>query len=385
MHIEPVLTSHYNTKTTTAPVAVPRYDREGGEPMTCQISEPQREARRSAPPAPRTKAALFGDTGIAGETVAKIYGPHRLQSLARLTQLHPTLITSENIDRCLHEVRDVEVIFCTWGMPKLTEAHLDQLPNLQAVFYAAGSVRGFAKPLLQRGITVVSGWVANAVPVAEFTHAQILLANKGYFQNGREFTAPARYKTAFRGQGNFGATVALLGAGQIGRKVIELLRPFRLRVIVFDPFMTEAQADNLGVEKVSLEQAFFEGQVVSNHLADVPATRNLLNAGLFASLPPDATFINTGRGGTVVTEDLIEVLRTRPDLTALLDVTEPEPLRCNSPLWSLPNARLSSHIAGAIGAEVGRVAEIVIDEFQAWEDGRPLRYAVSEAMLETMA
>jgi len=133
-------------------------------------------------------------------------------------------------------------------------------------------VRGFARPLLRRGITVVSGWAANAVPVAEFTLAQILLANKGYFQNGRECTGTDRYRTAFRGCGNYGTTVALLGAGQIGRKTIELLRPFHLRVIVFDPFLDEVQADDLGVEKVSLEQAFGQGQVVSNHLADVPAT-----------------------------------------------------------------------------------------------------------------
>lgn len=336
-------------------------------------------------PDTRAKAALFGDTGGAGETIAKIYGPQNLQSLSQLTNLHPTVITSGNIDRCLSEVREVEVIFCTWGMLKLTEAHLDQLPNLQAVFYAAGSVRHFARPLLRRGITVVSGWAANAVPVAEFTLAQILLANKGYFLNGREYSGPDRFKGAFRGRGNYGATVALLGAGQIGRKTIELLRPFRLRVVVFDPYLSEAQADALGVEKVSLEQAFAQGQVVSNHLADVPATRNMLNGALFNTMPLNATFINTGRGATVVEEELVEVLKARTDLTALLDVTEPEPPSLMSPLWSLPNARLSSHIAGAIGDEVRRVAELVIEEFQAWEKGKPLRYAVTEAMLEAMA
>jgi len=102
-------------------------------------------------------------------------------------------------------------------------------------------------------------------------------------------------------------------------------------------------------------------------------------------MPPNATFINTGRGGTVMEDDLVEVLRSRPDLTALLDVTEPEPPRPESPFWSLPNVRVSSHIAGSIGNEVRRLAEIVIEEFQAWESDRPLRYVVTEAMLETMA
>lgn len=333
----------------------------------------------------RTRAAFFGDIGPAGETVEGVYGSHYLQTLNRLTHLYPAIVTSENIASCLPEIRDVEVIFCTWGMLKLTDAYLDQMPELRAVFYAAGSVRHFAQPLLRRNITVVSGWAANAVPVAEMTVAQILLSNKGYFRNGREFTGPDRFRSAYRGSGNFGATVALLGAGQIGRKVVELLSPFRLRIVVFDPFMKDADAKVLGVERVSLEQAFAQGQVVSNHLADAPSTRQMLKASLFASMKQGATFINTGRGETVAESGLIEVLRVRPDLTALLDVTEPEPPAKDSSLWSLPNVRLSSHIAGAIGDEVGRVAEVVIEEFQAWELGKPLRYAVTEAMLASMA
>jgi phosphoglycerate dehydrogenase-like enzyme len=64
--------------------------------------------------------------------------------------------------------------------------------------------------------------------------------------------------------------VALLGAGQIGRKVIELLRPFHLRVVVFDPFLSEEDAAVLSVERVSLAEAFKQGYVVSNHLANLP-------------------------------------------------------------------------------------------------------------------
>ena len=349
------------------------------------IAEPQLRTLKSRLPDTRTKAALFGDTGPAGETLAKIYGPQRLDTLRRHTELYDKVVTSENVGDCLPELGEVEAIFGTWGMLKLTEPQLDRLPRLRVVFYAAGSVQYFARPLLRRGITVVSGWAANAVPVAELTLAQILLSNKGYFRNGREYAGPERFRTAFRGSGNYGATVALLGAGQIGRKVIELLRPFNLRVIVFDPFLNDADADALGVEKVALEQAFVSGQVVSNHLADVPATRHLLNGRLFASLPPNATFINTGRGGTVVEEELIQVLRARPDVTVLLDVTDPEPPLPTSALWSLSNVRLSSHLAGAIGDEVGRIAELVLEEFRAWERGQSLRYAVTANMLETMA
>ena len=81
---------------------------------------------------------------------------------------------------------DTQYIFSTWGMPKLTEDEIaDCLPNLRAVFYAAGSVQSFARPFLNRGIKVFSAWAANAVPVAEYTVAQIILANKGFFAASR--------------------------------------------------------------------------------------------------------------------------------------------------------------------------------------------------------
>ncbi len=243
----------------------------------------------------------------------------------------------------------------------------------------------FARPFLERGIGVVSGWAANGVPVAEWTLAQILLANKGYFGNEREFRAARSKKEAFRGRGNFGATVSLLGAGAIGRLVVELLRPFQLQICVFDPFLSDENAIALGVEKVTLDEAFARGAVVSNHLANLPATVGMLKGAHFAAMRPHATFINTGRGATVREAEMIEVLKKRRDLTALLDVTYPEPPRQNSPLWKMENVFLTSHIAGSIGDEVVRMADYIIEEFEAWQSGKPLRYGVSPEMLETMA
>lgn len=111
----------------------------------------------------------------------------------------------------------------------------------------------------------------------------------------------------------------------------------------------------------------------------------LLNGHLLKSLPVNATFINTGRGRTINHDDLLCVLQARPDLTALLDVTEPEPLPVSHPLRALPNVHLTSHIAGSIGAEVARMGQVAIEEFECWMRGEPLRHAVVPQMLETMA
>jgi phosphoglycerate dehydrogenase-like enzyme len=167
--------------------------------------------------------------------------------------------------------------------------------------------------------------------------------------------------------------------------VVELLRPFKLNLIVFDPYLSDADAASLGVRKVSLDEAFRQAIVVSNHLANLPATVGMLRGSHFASMPKGATFINTGRGAQVNEPEMIRTLRTRPDVYALLDVTAPEPPATDSALWTLPNVRLSTHIAGSIGNEVVRMADLVIDEFKRWDVGQPLQHQVTLEMLERMA
>jgi phosphoglycerate dehydrogenase-like enzyme len=332
-------------------------------------------------------AAFFGHE----KTIAQVYGQGRREQVGRLTRLYPQVVSPQDLGAELSRLdeagvlRELEVIFSTWGMPVFSIRDLDRMPALRAVFYAAGGVQHFARPMLERDITVVSAWQANAVPVAEWTLAQILLANKGYHRNMQQCLSPTAWREGFRGAGNFGETIALLGAGAIGRRVIELLRPFTLKIVVFDPFLSNDNATALGVEKVSLDEAFKRAIVVSNHLANNPQTQKMLREEHFARMRPGATFINTGRGQTVDQPALVRVLDARPDLTALLDVTDPEPPEADSPLYTLPNAHLTSHIAGSIGMEVVRMADYVIEEFQAWDAGKPLRYAVSLAQLETMA
>jgi phosphoglycerate dehydrogenase-like enzyme len=110
----------------------------------------------------------------------------------------------------------------------------------------------------------------------------------------------------------------------------------------------------------------------------------MLGGALFALLREGATFLNSGRGAQVVEDELVAVLRARPDLTALLDVTDPEPPTVDSPLWTLPNVVMSPHIGGTIGDEVGRLADCVIAELEAWQAGRPLQYQVTAEILATM-
>jgi len=328
------------------------------------------------------KAALLATPEVARD----VYGQGRREQIALRAELLDEVISPEQLAEKISLFQDIEVIFTGWGMPSLTKDQIANLPRLKAVFYAAGSVQAFARPLLVRGITVVSAWRANAIPVAEFTLAQLLLATKGYFRNLREYhTDPASPASAYRGPGNYGETIALLGAGAIGRKVIEMLQPFHLNIVVYDPFLDTSTAAGLGVEKVTLEAAFECALVVSNHLPEKPETIGLVNADLMARLRPGATLINTGRGKTINPEDLYQTLLARPDLTALLDVTEPEPLPANSQLFALANIQITTHIAGSIGDETLRLADYCLEDFDRYLRGEPLRHQVTLEMLDNLA
>lgn len=327
--------------------------------------------------------AFFGDHP---RLLTAVYPESRVQRIKAMANLFPTTITRENFQDMAPDLQQIEYIFSTWGMPALTESDLKKLPNLKVVFYGAGTVKPFAEPLLRNGIRIVSAWAANAVPVAEFTVAQITLATKGYFAANRivHRLGPEGWKH-LRMPGNYDVTVSILGAGMVGAEVIRRLAAFDIRILVFDPYLSDQSARDLGATKVDLEHAFSQGFVVSNHLANVPATEKLLTKSLFASMPPNSTFINTGRGATADEDGLIDVLTERPDITALLDVTEPEPPAAGSPLYQLPNVWLSPHIAGSIGQEVVRMADTVIAEFERELAGDKPLYEVTLDKLASMA
>ncbi len=285
--------------------------------------------------------------------------------------------------------KDTEYIFSSWGMPVLCEDEINAcLPSLKAVFYGAGSVQAFARPFLNCGVKVFSAWAANAVPVAEYTVAQIILANKGFYQSsliaktGNRDKASAHFRAHI---GNYDTKIGIIGAGMIGKLVINMLKAYRLNVMVFDPFLPDEKAKELGVTKCSLEALFKECQVVSNHLANNNETKGMLKDEHFASMLPYSTFINTGRGAQVVENDLINVLKTRSDLTAVLDVTMPEPPEADSEFYTLPNCILTPHIAGSAGNEVRRMGEYMKAEYENLINGKETKYEVTKEMLETMA
>jgi phosphoglycerate dehydrogenase-like enzyme len=334
------------------------------------------------------KAIFIGD--MPGSRIELVYPPDLRQRIAAITKMHPVIIGRNNFRsvEIAPVLREAEIAFSTWGMTCFSEVEIAEcMPNLKSLLYGAGSVQAFARPFLNRGIRVSSAWVANGVPVSQFALAQILLANKGYFQSMTLAKQGSQKAGAFSQAfpGNFRVRVGLLGIGAIGTLVAELLRPFQFEVLAFDPFLSDEKALMLHVRKTDLDEVFSTCQTISNHLANLPTTVGILNRNHFRKMLPNATFINTGRGAQVVESDLADALKEAPARTALLDVTDPEPMRPDNPLFGLPNVYLTPHIAGSTGHEVVRMGEWMLEELERLECGKQLLYGVTQQMLETMA
>jgi phosphoglycerate dehydrogenase-like enzyme len=283
-------------------------------------------------------------------------------------------------------LREVDVIFTGWGMLPLTPDILAQAPRLRAVFHAAGSVRYFmSAEAWARNLVIATAHQLNAIPVAEYTLAAVLFGlRRGWHYAAQLKTERSRwYESAM--PGSFGSQVALISLGAVGRLVLERLRPFDVRVLVHDPFISAAQAVACGVESVSLDEAFRRADIVSLHTPLLPETQGMIRGTHFGAMKPGATFINTARGAVVAQTEMVEALRQRPDLHAVLDVTDPEPPPADSPLFTLPNVTLTPHIAGTSPAEAPRLGRAMVAEFHRWRQHQPMRYAVNAEQAARMA
>ncbi len=327
---------------------------------------------------------------MGGNSIYSVYNTESYNTLKEKTGLEYTIISKQEVIDNPSKFEDTEYIFSTWGMPIFTTEEIKEyLPSLKCLFYGAGSVQPFARPFLDNGVKVFSAWAANAVPVAEYTVSQIILANKGFYLATKMINDSTSYQKAreYSGTlpGNYGASIGIIGAGMIGKLVIKMLKSYNLNVQVYDPFLSDEKANELQVKKVSLEDLFTNCQVISNHVANLPQTVGMLNYDLFKLMKPNAVFINTGRGAQVVETDLIRVLEEKPFITAVLDVTMPEPAEDGSKLYSLSNVFLTPHIAGSAGLEVQRMGEYMVTEYIKYSEGIKSEYEVTLKMLETMA
>lgn len=332
------------------------------------------------------RIALSMHPGLEGRALR----PEHRERLAELGEvLDPTAINSLPPGRVAEVLGQTDVLLAHWGCLPVDADLLARAPDLRMVAYAAGTVKGSIAPeVFERGILVTSGAAANAVPVAEFTLAAILFSGKDVFGARERLRADADPGAAWarrrRPVGNLGQRIGLIGASHVGRAVIELLRPFRLEVLLADPYLDVATAAALGVRLVALDELLATSDVVSIHAPALPSTHHLIGTAELARMADGATLINTARGSLVDHDALAAELRTGR-LHAVLDVTDPEPLPDDHELLRLPNAFVTPHLAGSQGTELARMAELVLEELRRFAAGEPPLHPVTAADLGRIA
>ncbi len=309
-----------------------------------------------------------------------IYGPDEQRDIAARVELAAPPLDATSYSEWRGQLNHVECIFSGWGMAKMDASFFGVFPNLKVLFYGAGAVSGFVtEDAWSRGVQIVNANVANGFSVAEYTASNILLCLKQTWQIAMRIKRESRYvKLAHSAAaGAYGSTVGIISLGAIGRMVIERLRASEIKIIAYDPFVDAEKAQALGAEMCPLEDVFRRADVVSLHTPWLPETAGMITGDLLRLMKSNATFINTARGALVNENELIEVLRERPDLFALLDVTHPEPPAADSPLLTLPNVVITPHIAGSMGEECRRMGRYMVDELDRWLAGEPFKHRVT--------
>jgi phosphoglycerate dehydrogenase-like enzyme len=316
-----------------------------------------------------------------------IYGAELGAAVAGRLDLVGPPQTAAMLGARMELLRDVEVIMSGWGMCPMDETFLAAAPNLRAVFHGAGSIKPLvSEAFWRREISIVSAYGMNAVPVAEYTLATILLSLKQVWKYALGMQRERRYrpKTGLMA-GAYRTTVGIISLGTIGRRVAEMLGRFDIRVIAYDPHCPEDVAAKLGIELVSLDDVFRRADVVTLHTPWLPATEGLVTGAHFAMMRDGATFINTARGIIVREQEMLAILARRPDLTAVLDVTHPEPPAPDSPLFTLPNVVLTPHIAGAMDGECRRHGHFLVGELDRYLQGKPSEWRLTREQMAWMA
>ncbi|MFF2852182.1 hydroxyacid dehydrogenase [Streptomyces sp. NPDC058001] len=329
----------------------------------------------------RPRAAV----AMSSQAAAAILDPASLAALAQICDLPPLPALDDfSTPRAREILADTDLLVTGWGCPPLDAAALAAAPRLRAVAHTAGSVRHhITDACWDRGIEVSSAAAANALPVAEYTVAMILLSGKRALEQARDYRA-ARHRAdplaISNAVGNYGRTVGILSASLIGRRVIDLLRPYDLEILLHDPYVTPEEAAALGVRPVGLAELFTASDIVSVHTPLLPETQGLVSRDLLTSMRDDAVLLNTARGA-VVDQDALTDLVTARRIRAVLDVTDPEVLPPEHPLWDCDTVLITPHLAGSQGNEWRRLADLAIGEVTRWAAGDGFAHPVRRERL----
>ncbi|MBI5833328.1 MAG: hypothetical protein HZB16_13605 [Armatimonadetes bacterium] len=273
-----------------------------------------------------------------------------------------------------------------WSWPALDDDLLDRAPNLRMsaqldVGGAAARValrRGFPLSVARGGFSpavaeFALGLILNGLRRISDFHAEMRLGTEPWVRSYPDDIDPRERELT-------GASVGLVGFGGVGRRLAELLGPFHCDLRVYDPFVADEPVATAGGRRVELADLISQSDVVVLCAANNAGTKHLLDEAAVSRLREGALLVNVARSALVDGAALARRVAAG-EVTAMLDVFDTEPLPADSPWRGLAGAYLTPHRAGGLLSSTRRILEALADDLEACFDGRPRRWALTEAML----
>jgi len=272
-------------------------------------------------------------------------------------------------------IREAAGILTGWGDEGITPANLEAAPRLRIIAVIGSSVVRFSPyEALQRDIVITNTAAAIGYSVAEFALAQMLALLHRSVERHRAMTEPAQKRAGadeLEGRDLAGRTVGVIGVGAVGQIMVRLLKPFGVRLLLYDPFVPAGSLAALGGEAVELQDLLRRSEVITLHAGMTEQSRGLIGRKELALLREGAVIVNTARGGLFDQQALTEKLQ-EGRISAALDVFEPS-LSPDHPLRSLPNVLLSPHRAGMTSDMLRRIGLEAVEDLRLFFAGEEPR------------
>jgi phosphoglycerate dehydrogenase-like enzyme len=294
--------------------------------------------------------------------------------------------------RTMNDVKGLlgaQALITTWDSPQFSDEVIQRSPQLRVIGHCGGEVKSrFARILFDR-MTITAAPVPMARATAEMGAALLLYSARNIdFYRAQLRRRSNRIYEDLHLHGStesiVGREVAMIGFGRIGRSLVDLLRGFDLRWLVYDPYLATAVARKYKVRLVGLSSLLRRAHLLILTAALTEETRGILNRDRLARLPDGALVINIARGGLVDLSALTNEVR-RGRLHCALDVTDPlEPLPIGHPLRTLPGAIVTPHAAASHRRVRHEIADTVMDDLENFFRGRRVKNRVTTAMLDRM-
>ena len=329
----------------------------------------------------------------AGQT-RRVFRPGKYEEMCELFDVTENNgNTNWDSEEVAERAEGMDAIVTGWGAPSMVPAVFEAAQDLQIIAHSAGSVHRLIPDeiaeefIVPRGITVFSANGAIATNVAESAIGMMLMTMRHWVQFNSYIHETPHWRSQlydYDGQFLLGSTVGVVSASKVGREVIRLLEPWRVEILVYDPYFSEEEAAEMGVEKVELNDIFARADHVTVHAPKLPATDKMIGDEQLSLLRDGATLVNTSRGTVIDQAALFEHAKKRR-IHVCLDVTDPEPMEATNPLRQLDNVIITPHVSGSGHYGYKLIGEQTVQALVDFFEGREVEGAVPFDRYETIA